>query len=208
MVDELTPAAVSGGHAFATLTAGSNHTCGVTTSGQGYCWGADGGGQLGSGSGGFYQSTPLAVSGGLTFAALTVGDGHTCGLTTSGQAFCWGSGEQGQLGNGTTALSQLTPTAVSSGLTFSALTAGHWHTCGVTTSGKAYCWGSNYSGELGVGTTTLDQSTPVAVSGGHTFTMLVAATGGSQTCGITTSGQALCWGSDLRGQLGLGNLTY
>jgi len=57
------------------------------------------------------------VSGGLTFAAVSPGADHTCGVTPSGAAYCWGDNGSGELGNGTT-MSSLTPVAVSGGLTF------------------------------------------------------------------------------------------
>src|SRR5439155_1361606 len=148
-----------------TLSAGSDHTCGVAGSGAAYCWGTNTYGGLGDGTYGNNRLTPVAVSGGLTFAAVSGGALYTCGVTTSGAAYCWGLNNYGQLGNGTTTFSFLTPVAVSGGLTFTAVSTSDNHTCGVTTSGAAYCWGWNNSGGLGDGTTGRDRLTPVAVSG-------------------------------------------
>ena len=100
----------------------------------------------------------------VSFATVSArGYNHTCGVTTSGDAYCWGKNSFGQLGDGTTT-DRLTPTPVIGGLTFPAISAGGNHTCGVTPSGDAYCWGDNTSGQLGDGTTT-DSSVPVPVSG-------------------------------------------
>jgi len=93
------------------ISAGGLHTCGVMAAGAAYCWGWGGLGQLGNGSTTFHD-TPVAVSGGLTFASIAAGRTFTCGVTTSGAAYCWGVGGNGQLGNGSTA-GQTTPVAVS-----------------------------------------------------------------------------------------------
>ena len=98
------------------VSAGAYYTCGVTPSGAAYCWGDNSYDQLGNGTT-TGSATPVAVSGGLTFAAVSAGSYHTCGVTPSGAAYCWGGNAQGELGNGTTTNS-LTPIAVSGGLTF------------------------------------------------------------------------------------------
>jgi hypothetical protein len=85
------------------------------------------------------------------FVAVAMGEGHTCGLTASGSAFCWGLNSWGELGDGTTTR-RTTPVAVSGGLSFTAVSAGTFsHTCGLTASGSAYCWGRNSWGQLGDG---------------------------------------------------------
>ncbi len=197
---------VSGGLSFSALGAGAAHTCGLTSAGAAYCWGLDLFGELGSSPlTGNFSSTPQAVSGGWSFVALTAGVYHTCGLTSLGAAYCWGDNETSQLGNGSTGFStDTTPVAVSGGLTFSALAAGSWHTCGLAGSGAAYCWGSNYGGQLGTGSAT-DSSIPVAVSGGLTFSAVAAR--GDHTCGLTSAGMAYCWGVNNSGQLGDGSIT-
>jgi alpha-tubulin suppressor-like RCC1 family protein len=147
-----TPVAVAGGLTFASLTAGPDFTCGVTNGGAAYCWGANFFGALGDGSAPGQVTTPVAVVGGLTFAGVTAGSEHTCGLTSGGAAYCWGYNYYGELGNGSTSSSLGTtpaPVAVVGGLTFTSLTAGAFHTCGLTSGGAAYCWGSNEVGQLG-----------------------------------------------------------
>ena len=185
---------------FATVDAGVDHTCGVTTSGDAYCWGDNSYGELGDGTIDTTRTTPVLVSGGLRFAAVSAGKNHTCGMTTGGNAYCWGENFYGQLGDGTTT-DRVTPRLVSGGLTFATVSAERDHTCGVTTSGVAYCWGWNSSGQLGNGTTT-DRNTPVRVSGGLNFASVSAAT--NHTCGVTPGGAAYCWGSNYNGQLGDG----
>ena len=104
----------------------------------------------------------MAVLGGLTFTAVSTGVAHTCGLTTSGAAYCWGYNNRGQLGDGTTT-NRTSPVAVVGGFTFARVSAGADYSCGVTTAGAAYCWGRNGESQLGDGTTT-DRFTPVRVA--------------------------------------------
>ena len=81
------------------------------------------------------------------------------------------------------------------------ISTGVWHTCGVTPGGAAYCWGDNFFGQLGDGT-SVARATPVPVAGGLRFAAVSA--GSFHTCGVTASGAAYCWGDNQNGQLGDG----
>jgi alpha-tubulin suppressor-like RCC1 family protein len=132
------------------ISAGFAHTCGILTSNAAVCWGVNEDGQLGNGSSGIGNRslTPVSVSGGFQFKAISAGYRHTCAITTAGAAYCWGDNALGQLGDGTTT-DRFTPRAVSGGLTFMSISAGDTFSCGVTTAGVAYCWGDNEYGQLG-----------------------------------------------------------
>lgn len=201
------PGAVIGDHTFAQLSTtlspggGALSTCGVTTTGAGFCWGYEGSGKLGDG-GNFDSGTPVPVAGGYSWKTISVGWAHVCGLTTAGTAYCWGYALTGALGTGSQQpVDQRTPALVIGGHTWSAINAGASHTCGITTTGAAYCWGDGSYNQLGNGSPG-QQLAPAAVAGGLTFTAI--AGGGYHTCGLATDGYLYCWGAGDRGQLGHG----
>lgn len=199
-----TPRAVVGGHLFASVSAGSSHTCGLTAAGSLYCWGINNDGELGQGNTS-NSTTPLQVAG--TFSQVSAGGHNTCALSTGGAAYCWGDAFYGQIGNGTSSVTDvLIPTAVTmpGGVTFTSLSSGYLFECALATTGRAYCWGDNPYGQLGVGDTT-DRSVPTEVS--PTLTFASISSGSSHTCGISSGGDAYCWGLNSYGQLGLGDTT-
>jgi alpha-tubulin suppressor-like RCC1 family protein len=162
--NRLKPVLVLGGHTFSQLSAGTNNTCGVTLDSRGYCWGYNVNGEIGDGSTVRKRLRPSAVAGGLQFRAVDPGGAHTCGVTLDRKTYCWGIEFDGQLGNGADFGVQRSPGLVAGGLSFSAINTGTYHSCGVTTGSRAYCWGQNESGQLGDGTTT-SRSVPTAVLG-------------------------------------------
>jgi alpha-tubulin suppressor-like RCC1 family protein len=138
---------------------------------------------------------------GVEFGSVSAGEAHSCGVTTVGTAYCWGSNQAGALGSGLPASSNV-PVGVAGELSYASVSAGYSHSCGVTLAGVAYCWGDNQVGALGDGTTT-SSDVPVAVAGDLTFESVSA--GYLHTCGVTTSGAAYCWGYGAFGQLGTGS---
>jgi alpha-tubulin suppressor-like RCC1 family protein len=181
------------------VAAGADHTCAVVRGGGVKCWGDNSSGKLGDGTT-TDRTTPVDVSG-LTsgVVGVTAGWWHTCAVTSSGGAKCWGDNYVGQLGDGTTTSHTMPVNVVGLASGVAALEAGGEHTCAVTSGGGAKCWGSNYSGQLGDGTTT-DRTKPVNVVGLASGVAAVAA-GNYHTCALT-SGGAWCWGNNESGQLG------
>lgn len=136
------------------------HACAVAVDGMLYCWGSGLAGKLGNGELG-ELSLPTAVAEELRFSVVSTGANHTCGIAHAGTAYCWGSNWRGQLGN-TTSPDQCpeiyeggelpcskTPVPVSGKRRYTAISAGAWHTCAMTSDGAVYCWGSNGAGQLG-----------------------------------------------------------
>lgn len=150
------PTFVVGGLTFASIALGW-HTCGLTPAGDAWCWGSNGAGELGVETAPETcpfigcSTRPVAVDTDLKFSSIQAGGGHTCALTTEGRAYCWGYGGEGQLGDGIISYFKATPEPVLGDLRFQQLSIGWFHTCGLTTEGKAYCWGSNAEGGLGNG---------------------------------------------------------
>jgi len=194
------------------VSAGALHSCGLTPTGAVYCWGSNFAAQLGNGTQ-TDTTRPVLVSGGFVFSSLSAGEFHNCAVTTAGAAHCWGDAELGKRGDSLDANGGLTPDTVLGGLSFEKVSAGSSHTCGLTPAGAAYCWGRNYDGQLGMGTSAGPQicygiacsTTPVAVAGGLTFADISAA--GAFTCGVTTTHVAYCWGFNGQGELGVGTRT-
>jgi alpha-tubulin suppressor-like RCC1 family protein len=202
---EFAPVQVADNHTFTRLTAGAYHTCGIDTTGKAWCWGI-GDARLGNGAGGPpFEPAPTPVTTTVAFAQLSTGSEHTCGIDTTGKAWCWGNDHYGQVGDGNDDQgAESTPVHVAGTLNFTALSAGSMHTCAIDTTGRAWCWGTDYYGELGDGNDgQADEYSPRPVDNSLTFTRLTAA--GQHTCGIDTAGKAWCWGSDHYGQLGDGN---
>jgi alpha-tubulin suppressor-like RCC1 family protein len=206
---------IQGNKAFVELTAGAEHTCGLTADGAAYCWGWDLYGQLGNGGTGQNAQSPSpvdtsAILGNKAFVQLTGGYYFTCGLTVEGVAYCWGSDRYGQLGNGGTSLDTQSPSlvdtsAIPGNKAFAKLTGAGYHICGLTSEGAAYCWGYDYPGGLGNGGTGVNTQSPspvdtTTISGDKAFTQLSG--GNNFSCGLTAEGVTYCWGSDEFGQLG------
>lgn len=193
--------------AFA-VTAGYGHTCALVADGGVKCWGNNFRGPLGDGTQ-TNRFTAVAVcanaacNGQLSGAVnIEAGDRHTCALMTGGGIKCWGSNAQGQLGDGQAcgATACLTPVDVQ-GLAGAAIavSGGIWHTCAVLSTGSVQCWGTNFAGQLGNGTTN-SSSVPVTAQG--ISDAVAVAAGGEHTCAVTKGGGVKCWGINEDGQLG------
>ncbi len=207
-IDRTFPVRVASPVSFTMITAGSLHTCGLAPDGTAYCWGDRASGDLGDGApigqGTAAEVRVRAVAGGLSFVRLSAGGTHTCGLTASGDAYCWGDNVSGQLGDLNANVPQNTPKRVVGGLKFKEISAGFLFTCALTATGTAYCWGENELGQLGIGSTLAAASEPTAVRGGLTFSslMLGSAFASNAACAVRPNGAAYCWGENSAGQLG------
>jgi alpha-tubulin suppressor-like RCC1 family protein len=174
--DRSSPVTVIGGITnWSQVSAGLDHTLGLTSTGIAYAWGYNGSGRLGDGTT-TARSSPVTVVGGITnWSQLSGGKGHSLGLTSTGIAYAWGINASGRLGDGTTT-TRSSPVTVVGGITNWSQVSADVHSLGLTSTGIAYAWGSNTSGRLGDGTQT-DRSSPVTVVGGITNWSQLAAGG-------------------------------
>jgi alpha-tubulin suppressor-like RCC1 family protein len=202
-VSSSTPVQVSGlTSGVSAIATGGTHSCALTDAGSIWCWGWNASGQLGNNST-TDSLVPVQVTG-LTSGAtrVTAGHSHTCAVV-SGAAKCWGAGGNGQLGWGSQSGSNvpIQVTGLNSGV--ASIAAGWRFTCAVIAGGAAKCWGHNQNGQLGIGTTSPYELSPVQVNGLTTGVVSVAG-GRYHTCAQLSTGAAYCWGLNGDGQVGDG----
>ncbi len=182
---------------------GSYHSCAVKTDHTLWCWGYNYYGAVGDGSSQNSRSAPVqATSLGANVAQVSAGSYHTCAVKTDHTLWCWGYNNYGQLGDGTTT-TRLTPVQITSlGSNVASVAAGYSHTCVLKTDNTLWCWGYNYYGQVGDGTTTTPKTSPVQVALGASALDVTA--GGYETCARQSSTALYCWGSNGSGQVGDG----
>ncbi|CAN7638849.1 biotin transporter BioY [Acidovorax sp. LjRoot129] len=182
------------------ISVSGNTTCAVVA-GAAKCWGNNSFGQVGNGTTGVSLLPAQVVGLASGVASVSAGHGFACAATTSGSAKCWGSNASGQLGDGTSANSNVPVQVAGLDAGVTSISASSAHAC-ATVGGSAKCWGSNFNGNLGDGTTQ-DSNVPKQVAGLTSGVSSLVA-GSSHSCAVV-SGAAKCWGLNGHGQLGDGS---
>ncbi len=195
-------------YATQSISAGGDHSCAILDNGSINCWGSNGYGELGYGSTG---STNIGVNvtmpTGRTAVSVSVGGDHTCAIMDNGSLYCWGANNHGQIGDGSDTSwdeHRYVPTAVllPSASTAVAVSAGQQHTCAIVDNGSVYCWGNNFYGQLGDGSTLNDNSTPSLVL--LTSSAIMVSSANDHTCALLENQSVYCWGNNPQGQFGDG----
>jgi alpha-tubulin suppressor-like RCC1 family protein len=189
-----TPVTIGGLPKVKDISVGPFHMCAVAaTDGAVDCWGWNGRGQLGNGT---ESTAPGPIPGRVLHLAdatqVSAGVDHTCALLAAQTVVCWGSNDDGQLGDGTmTSSSEPVPVV---GLTsVTAVVTGFYDTCALRTDGTVACWGQGYT----------PTATPFV--GLSDVTQLVS--GSWFNCAVLSSGDLVCWGDNHYGSLGDGTTT-
>lgn len=181
-----------------------SHTCAVMQGGGAKCWGRNNSAELGDGGAAFpYATTPVDVADLGDIVAISPGSGSTCALRESGQVYCWGMNDHGQLGDGTF-VDRSTPAPVTGLVDAIAISTGGKQYCAIRANGDTRCWGMGSTHQLGNGSDQ-DRTTPVTVKINALQSLsdtLAIAGDNAASCAVRANGVAYCWGSDLHG---LGN---
>jgi alpha-tubulin suppressor-like RCC1 family protein len=208
----------------ATVDAGFYHSCARTTNGSAWCWGDNSYGQLGDGTTGNADHLRLKAvrvkwvlgTNLIGVTALSTGSWHSCARRNDGSTWCWGSNNYGELGDGSTgdanhlrlkAVQVLRAPGPDPLLAVASVSAGGWHSCARTNDNRAWCWGDDFWGEVGDGTTggLRLRAVPVVLQNGSPLTNVNTVSAGTyHSCARTLNRTAACWGDNRKGQLGNG----
>ena len=182
------------------IESGDYFSCALDADGDVWCWGLNQSGQLGDGT--ITDRNVAAVVPGLPrIRAIAVGGSHVCALSAVSRVLCWGGNWSGQLGNGETSDIQTSPVPVLDLRGVTAITAGGGHSCAIDSRNRAWCWGENFDGQLGIGSTE-SMTVRARITALNRFETIAA--GDESTCGTTSNSIEACWGRNSHGQLGDG----
>ncbi len=202
------PFPIPGRHDVRSVAAGWSYTCVLLHSGEVDCWGGNTGGELGCpspvGSDNGPSCTPYPA--GSPIEQIVGGAQRPCVRKNDGTVACWGRNDHYDLGNGIRADSPV-PTAVFGISSATAIATGVWQGCAVMTNGSLQCWGANDRAQLGNGTIATTP-VPTTVSGldGSGAKVLAAATAEDHSCALLSDGAVSCFGDNLYGELGNGEI--
>ncbi|WP_139125185.1 RCC1 domain-containing protein [Bacillus solimangrovi] len=191
---------------------GNFHTVALASDGTMYAWGRNYYGQLGDGSSGTNQASPIVIPmpEGVTIEQIAAGGAHTIALASDGTMYAWGRNYSGQLGDGDSGFGadKASPTAITmpEGVTIEQVEAGNIHTMALASDGTVYTWGLNDVGQLGDGNIGTNQASPTAITIPEGAKIEQVAVGVFHSIALASDGTVYSWGWNFYGQLGDGNM--
>lgn len=167
-----------------------------------YAWGWNRYGTLGDNTSD-NKSSPVQIGTGIAkWTKISNDQFNSLAIKSDGSMWVWGDNTSGQLGQGYTSPLYIS-TAIQALTTqpWAQIASGHSFVLGLKQDGSLWAWGSNSSGQLGI-LSTVNQSSPVLVSGPSNVSWALVAAGQSFAIGLTTTGVLYSWGGNSNGQLG------
>jgi len=195
------PTHVADSDLWSQVSVGPLHSCGITTNGNLWCWGANFFGQIGDETISEIHQ-PTLIDEDLSWASVAVGANHSCAITTGDSLWCWGDNTSGQLGNGNED-TQYEPKEIEAGESWKNISLGNSFSCAVKRDNTLWCWGDNFNGQLGINS---EESSNEPVQVGTESDWKSVSAGDAFTCAIKLNGDLYCWGGGEYGQTGHGGL--
>jgi alpha-tubulin suppressor-like RCC1 family protein len=198
----LTPMTIPSGAIFTQISCGYYHTLVLDSIQNGYSCGYNNVGQLGNGY--FGNIKPFTLIGN-NINSFTLNETSIYVIKTDGLLYAYGNNPFGQLGNGSTDnKTTFTAMTIPSGVIFSQIACGLFHTVALTSTGRIFACGRNNLGQLGDSTTANKNILTEMVSVGQTFTQIACGT--DFTVALTSTGRVFACGRNNLGQLGNNSL--
>ncbi len=184
------PRHVQTAHRFSEISVSERFACGLTPDGEAWCWGANGGLELGTETEHWLSELAVRVEIEDKVIAMNTGVNHSCALTELQQVYCWGSGRS-VLGLEPDAPHRNLPTLLETDLRFVSIAAGEHNSCGIDETGNIYCWGADFVGALhGNG----NSGVPSLVYEGQATQMSLGSSSWCSGWAVTADARTINWG--------------
>lgn len=221
IAESTTPVTVASLSDVVSLSVGYRHNCAARSDGTAYCWGDNQDGGLGIGTMAGTRDTPVQVQGIINVSEIGASKSNnaSCARVASGNVYCWGSNQNGELGNDSF-LNSAIPIAVQNLSGVTTLVIGgadisdDWDEfqtmpafmCAIRNNGELYCWGAGHEGQFGIGPGNGQHNVPARIP--LMQGVISASIGGNHVCAVLADHTMSCWGRNDSGQLGLGSVMY